>query len=102
MISDDMSEYFSNKNRVEELEKQVKLLIAGKSKWKRKYEKLYSKNPTIRVTRTSKARALVVNWLGGDKSLTFKEIAKKCFLTHQDIKNISLKLRKELNVVKAV
>lgn len=98
-MTDDMSIYFSNQDRIKELERQVVNLISGKSKWKLRFEKLQGKQPkkVAIPSRKSKAIPLIINWHNGDKSLTFKQIAEKCFLTCNDIRTISCKLRKELN-----
>ncbi len=98
---DDLAEYFSDKDRIKELEKQVSLLTSSKSKWKLKCEKLQGKQ-TIKVTlpsRSDNAKTFILAWHNREKSLTFKQIAEKCFLTHQDVKNISCKLRKEFGFV---
>ncbi len=89
----DLSEYISDKERIKELEKRVVLLISDKSKWKRKFETLKSKNPPLRKNRTNKAKVLVIAYLDGDRSLSFREMAKMCFLSIETIKNISYKLR---------
>ena len=98
----DLSEYFSDKDRIKHLERQVVNLIAGKSKWKLRCEKLQGKQPekVSKPPRLANARPLIINWHNGDKSLTFKQIADRCYLTEQDIKNISCKIRKELNITK--
>ena len=88
-----LSEYLSDKNKIIELKKQVVLLQKVNSKWKRKFEKLKSDNPTIKKTRSLNAAVLVKAWIDGDRSLTFKEMAVKCFLSLETIKNISYKLR---------
>ena len=90
---DTIAEFVSKDDLIEKLQKQNRLLIANNSKWKRKYEKLKSPNPTIRKNRTNKAEALVISWINGDRSLTFRQIAEKCFLSRETIKNISYKLR---------
>jgi len=95
----DLSEYFSKLDRIKELEKKVANLISEKSKWKLKYEKLQGNQPkkVVIPTRMAKAMPFVINWHNGDRSLTFRQIADKCFITHQNVKNISCKLRKDFN-----
>jgi len=93
MISDDMSGYFSDKDEIASLKKKIRLLIKNNSKWKRAYEDAKSDKPSIRRQRTNKAEALVRAWIGGDKSMNFRAIAEKCFLSRETIKNISYKLR---------
>jgi len=89
----DLADYFSDKEKIIRLNKQIILLQKNNSKWKRKYENLNSSKPTIRKNRTSKAEVLVRSFIKGDRSLTFREMAKKCFLSIETIKNISYKLR---------
>lgn len=50
----DLNEYLTLKNRIEELEKQVKRLKQRNAEWKCKYKKVAKKG--VLVTRTSKAR----------------------------------------------
>ena len=85
----DLSYYLKHQQEVAELEKKIRLLQANNSKWKRKYEALRT-TPPLKATRSAK------NWHNGDKSLTFKQIADKCFLSRETIKNISYKLRNNL------
>ena len=89
----DLETYLHLKSRIAELEKQNKLLQKNNSKWKRKYEKLKSDKPTIRQNRTTRATVFVQAWIDGDRTLTFRQIAEKCFLSRETIKNISYKLR---------
>ena len=89
---DDLKTFHQYKNKIDELEREVELLQSNNSKWKRKYEKLKGK-PTVRENRTSKATSLVQNWIDGSRALTFREIADRCFLSRETIKNISYKLR---------
>jgi len=88
----DLSTFHQYQNKINELERKVELLQLNNSKWKRKYEKLKGK-PTVRENRTSKATPLVQNWINGSRDLTFRQIAEKCFLSRETIKNISYKLR---------
>ena len=89
----EISEYMSNQDEIVRLNKKVRRLQQLNSKWKRMFEKLKSDNPTIKMTRSIKAKSLVQAWIAGDKSLTFREIAVKCFLSVETVKNISYKLR---------
>jgi|TARA_R110002124_G_scaffold97565_3_gene242561 hypothetical protein len=91
----DLSYYLKHQQEVAELEKKIRLLQANNSKWKRKYEALRT-TPPLKATRSAKAKVFVENWHNGDKSLTFKQIADKCFLSRETIKNISYKLRNNL------
>ena len=90
---DTIADFVSKDDQIIALTKKNELLIKVNSKWKRKYEKLKSKNPTIRKNRTNKAEVFVKAWIAGDKNLTFQDIADKCFLSLETIKNISYKLR---------
>jgi len=87
-----IADYVSQKDQIEALNKQVFLLKQLNSKWKRKLEKLKGQ-PTRRETRTLKAELFVSNWIGGDTSLNFRQIAELCHLSRETIKNISYKLR---------
>tara|TARA_R100000541_G_scaffold20106_1_gene29959 strand:- start:427 stop:717 length:291 start_codon:yes stop_codon:yes gene_type:complete len=88
----DLELYHDLKARIDELEKVNRLLLKNNSKWKRKYEKLRG-IPTTRETRTSRATVYVQAWIDGDRSLTFRQIADKFYLSRETIKNISYKLR---------
>jgi len=87
----DLAEYFSDKERIKELEKQVRLLQQNNSKWKSKYYAISKSTP--RESRTSKARELVKAWQGGDKSLTLRQIGDSLWLQYSTIKTISSQLR---------
>ncbi len=91
-----IGEFMSQKDEIERLLIKNRLLQKNNSKWKRKYDELKSGNPTVRKSRTNKAESFVKAWINGDKSLTFRDIAKMCFLSRETIKNISYKLRHEL------
>ena len=90
---DSIADFVSKDDQIIELTKKNLLLMKNNSKWKRKYEELKSPRPTIRKSRVSKAEVFVKAWIDGDKSLRFKDIADKCFLSIETIKNISYKLR---------
>jgi hypothetical protein len=82
------------KGRIEQLEKERRLLISRVSKWKRKYEAISPRKP-VRETRTKRALEMVMAWHDGDKSKRFKDIAKECHLSIETIKNISYKYRQK-------
>lgn len=78
---------------IAELNKKLRLQIQNNSKWKNKYYALKGTKSNVRNNRTSKAEVFVKAWIAGDKSLTFKSIAEKCFISIETVKNISYKLR---------
>lgn len=87
----DLSEYFSDKDEIARLNKQVRLLQQNNSKWKAKYYSIVKAKP--RVSRTAAARVLVKAWQDGDESLTLHQIAVKSYLSYATIKEVSSKLR---------
>ena len=89
---DDLSEYFSDKDRIKELEKQVRLLQINNSKWKVKYYAISQAEP--RESRTSQARELIKAWHRGDDSFTLREIGDKFCLEYSTVKSISSNLRR--------
>jgi len=92
MISSDMSEYFSDKDRIKLLEAKLISCTDRCCKWERRYRDIKG-TQTARQIRTSKINALVQSYVDGDKSLSLKSIAKKCFLSIKTIHNLSCKLR---------
>ncbi len=85
----DLAEYFSDKDRIKELELQVKTLendlkreIKLKSKWKCKYLK---DNPVYnqqKLARSHKAVAMIISNNQKGRIMKLKKIAKDCFLSH--------------------
>ena len=110
----EISEYMSNQDEIVRLNKQidmiagfykslyeakakklnrtVKRLIDGKSKVKRKFEKLKSDKPTISKTRTLKAINLLKISKSNSGGLTVPEISKQCFLGPGYVYNLSRKI----------
>ena len=90
-----MSGYFSDKDRIAELEKQVLLLTSTASKWKVKYELSKPREIKVKSNRKSKAERLICVFISGDKSLSLKEIALKCFLAHSTVRKMACLIRKQ-------
>jgi len=94
MISSDMSQYFSDQDRIKKLERRLKTLDEQCSTWQRRYHELKG-TQTTRQVRSVKARELIQALIDGDKALSFTEISEKCFLSIKTIWNISCELRKK-------
>jgi len=84
---------------IAQLNKKVGLLIKNNSKWKQKYYALKGPKSNVRNNRSSKAEVFVKSWIAGDKSLTFRQIAERCFISIETVKNISYKLRHKTQLV---
>mgnify|MGYP003641521901 CR=1 FL=1 len=93
----DLSNYCSQAQEIKDLKKKVRLLEANNSKWKRKYEEATGNRYNVQKRNKSRAHEYVVAWINGDKSLTFVQIAEKCFLDISTIKNLSYRLRHSNN-----
>jgi hypothetical protein len=65
------------------------------SYFKVKYEKLNGSTPKTTDTRMVKARALIKAKLDGGESLSYKQIAKQCFVECGTIYNAVSKMRKD-------
>lgn len=92
----DLQLYHLHKAEVADLKKTIRLLQVNNCIWKAKYFKLLGKKPVIkRVSRSANARVYVQAWIDGDKSLSFREIADKFFLSYATIKTISHHLQKD-------
>ena len=100
----DMAEYFSDKDRIKQLESENELLRAKlkksqtlSSKHKIKWRKLYEEYNAPIVTRSDKALILIEQKHNGMIDITLKEIAKRCFVTYQHARCLSSKYKRGLN-----
>ena len=96
----DLHDHFSLSDRISDLEAE-NLLLRKKlkasqnltSKNKVKWRKLYEQhNPPI-VTRGDKAMVLIDQKYKGELTITFKQIAKQCFVTHNHVLGLAIKYR---------
>lgn len=93
MISDCMSEYFSDKDKIKELEiklvamtKKYKAELGYKSKYKLKFENLLGEKLP---TRGQKALLLIKELKSTDRpGVLIRAIAKKCFLSENHVTDL--------------
>lgn len=90
---DTIADFISQKDRIAELERQNLSLYKFASKCKRKCEELSLANKLTRESRSRDAEVFVKAWIGGDTSLSLKDIAAKFFLGYGTVRNISSRLR---------
>ena len=81
---------------IEHLKRQVRMLTVAKSKYKLKWKEILIANNLERDIRAKKATAFITNKLLGDDSLSYKDIAGKCFLVVGTIYNLKCKIQNQL------
>jgi len=92
---DDLSldHYITQEHRIKELETQLRTAVTRAGKYKKKYQDLRGQKK--QPTRSEKAMKLIVQIKTGELIMTYKEVAKQCYLTHQCILNLSSRYNKE-------
>ncbi len=82
----DLAEYFSDKDRIKELEDKLNTARRIASRYKQMYEE--SKGKKL-LTRSDKARLLIKELKNTDRPVNLiRSIAKKCFLTEGTVNRI--------------
>jgi len=91
---DDLSldHYITQEHRIKELETKLRTATQRASKYKRMYQDLGGK---LRAkTRTEKAMKLITGVKTGELTMTYKEIAEQCCLSHQHVWTLSSQYNK--------
>ena len=92
---DDLSldHYLSQERRIKELETKLRTATQRASKYKKLYQDL---GGTIKTTtRTDKALQLISMIKTGVITMTYKEVAKRCHVSHQHVLDLSSQYNKE-------
>lgn len=87
-----INEYFSLQDRIDELEREVKLLKRKVSVFHERECRTNKKIASLigkKETRTQKAIALIK-----ESQFTLKDIAKKCCMTYGSVRDVSSKINK--------
>ena len=104
MISSDMSEYFSDKDRIKELEARNEILL----KKLKTSQKLYSEqrikwrklHDLHNVTRADKATKLIAQICSGNINMTLDEVASRCCINLKYVKELLLKHQRANSLVR--
>lgn len=90
----ELEKYNRQQNEIDKLKKKIKELRIDRAYYKRRWLFLRDYKPTLAQSRTMKAEVYINAWLGGDKSISLKQIADNCFLSLKTVQNVMGKLKR--------